>query len=150
MSLIDRKQIDDLMLSIADDLVESQRSKGLRASGQSANSLVVRTGTQGTQTVSQLRGVDYWRYQQQGRSPGKYPKPSKRFVQAIKEWLSIRGLDYSPYAVAFKINRDGIRVPNRFNPGGVLNPLDPERVKAKIKPLLRSHILKSATSMFFK
>lgn len=137
------------MQRVRQSLIDSQRQKGLRASGKSANSLRIDTRQEGITHVSGLYGPAYWMAQQFGRKPGRYPKPSRAFVQSIRDWLTIRGLDYSPYAVAFKINRDGIRVPNQFNPGGVLNVLDPKQAGKLIAPDLINQAAKLAANVLF-
>lgn len=147
--MITETLIAESMQRVKTSLIESQRSKGLRASGRSAESLDVKTTREGGTLVSQLYGATYWLAQQSGRKPGRYPKPSRAFVESIREWLSIRGLDYSPYAVAFKINRDGIRVPNRFNPGGVLNPLLPGNAMKLLAPTLLPTMQRLAVKTLF-
>ena len=38
----------------------------------------------------------------------------------LADWVKNKGLSISPYAVAWKIARDGVKVPNRFNDGQLL------------------------------
>lgn len=142
------------MLLVGEQLVEdvrtSQRRKGLRASGRSAASTRAVVRTNQSRKRLQILGAKHWRFQQNGRGPGKFPKPSRKMVLAIEEWLKERGLNIPAYAVAFKINRDGIKVPNQFNPGGVLSePLAIKRVTGLMKTALRPQYIKAAKSILF-
>jgi len=39
----------------------------------------------------------------------------------LKKWVADKGLDISPFAVAYKIARQGIRVPNENNDGRLIS-----------------------------
>ena len=39
----------------------------------------------------------------------------------LKDWVNRKGLDINPYAVAWKIGREGIEVPNKYNPGTLVS-----------------------------
>ena len=39
----------------------------------------------------------------------------------LKKWVEDKGLDISPFAVAYKIARQGIRVPNENNDGRLIS-----------------------------
>ena len=39
----------------------------------------------------------------------------------LKKWVADKGLDISPFAVAYKIAREGIRVPNQHNDGALIS-----------------------------
>ena len=71
-------------------------------------------------------------------------------VEQIRQWVKEKGLNIPAYAIAMKINRDGIRVPNQFNPGGVLSdPLGSKRVIGILKTLIRPALIQSAKSILF-
>ena len=142
--------LNDGMGNLGNDVIESQRGKGLRASGESADSIHVITQASGSRVVSQLWGSITFTWQQNGRPPNKSGKPSRKMVEELAVWLKIRGLDYSPWAVATNIAKHGIPVPSRNNPGGVLSePLNPERVKAILGPRLREGVLSALRSSLF-
>lgn len=142
--------LSDALSGLAEQVQKSQLAKGLLASGKSAKSLRVITLSGNGSTSGQILGVGYWQFQQNGRGPGKFPKPSKLFVEIIRQWLAVKGLNYSPYAVAFKINRDGIKVPNKYNPGGVLSePLSRENVINAIAPRVRAKAIEDIRAYMF-
>ncbi len=140
---------DELDLLI-DEIREGQKRKGLRASGQSANSLKGLVDSQGDILKGAIYGRSYFYFQENGRSPGRGKRPPKVLVEAIRQWLQVKGLDLPAYAVAMKIHKRGITVPNRFNPGGVLSdPLNIDKVRERLAPRLRNHILQSLKSELF-
>lgn len=143
--------LGDGMGNLGNDVIESQRAKGLRASGKSAASIRSNVNVAPTQLVGQLWGSVTFTWQQNGRKPNKSGKPSREMVNQIAEWLQIKGLDYSPWAVATNIAKHGIPVPNQHNPGGVLSdPLNAERVKGILGPRLRGAILSELKSFLVK
>lgn len=135
---------------LVEEVRQSQRRKGLAASGRSARSTRKEVSANREIKVLRLLGVGYWRFQQNGRGPGRSPRPSRQMVESITQWVKDKGLDIPPYAIAMKIQREGIRVPNRFNPGGVLSePLNKQRVTSLLKVSIRSSLIDSARSLLF-
>lgn len=85
--------------SMLKDVVEDQKAKKIRASGASAESLVVTMNNEG----GELRGADYIYFQVMGRKPGKFPP-----IQSIIEWIEAKGIqpqDISVKSLAFLIAR---------------------------------------------
>jgi len=94
---------------------------GLRASGGYAEGLEA----QATEKKMIMFGVDYAKYLEYGRDAGKFPPR-----QAIENWIEVKkGLPsifyekkkQMAFVIARKIARDGIRVPNERNLGGVIS-----------------------------
>lgn len=133
------------------DTVESQRKKGLYASGKSAKSLRRIAQRSGTIISRQIVGAAHWKYQQNGRGPSRSGRGGGRsLVDALREWKKHKGIEINEYALAKKIHREGIRVPNRFNPGGVLSePLNAKRVTGLLKTAVRSELIQSIRSELF-
>ena len=88
---------------------------------------------------------------EQGRSAGTMPP-----IKAIKQWIKDKnanaGTDIpeeAAYAIAYVIKRDGIRVPNRNNAGGVvsslLNDAEVKRMTAEVNEIIKAEILKILT-----
>lgn len=133
------------------DVVSSQSRKGLRASSYSAKNTRAEISTSGHMTTLRLLGPAYWRQQQNGRRPGEGKKPPGALVAAIKEWVKVKGIDIPAYAIAVKIHRDGIKVPNRYNPGGVLSePLEPKRIAQEISISLLPSLTKDIRTELFR
>lgn len=131
-------------------VITSQKSKGLKASGESARSLRLSVTRHGKLHRLQLLGLARFRFQQSGRGPGKFKRPPRAMVAAIADWLQIKGLDIPAYAVAMKINKEGIDVPNPHNAGGVLSePLNPKRIRGILKTGIRPVLIQSAKSNLF-
>lgn len=140
--------VKDALAILSADLINSQRTKKLIASGKSARSVNQVVTATGATITGQIRGVGYFRFQELGRGPGKGKRPSRALVDAIKEWVKVKGINIPPYAIAMKIHRDGIKVPNRFNPGKVLSdPLSEKNVRAVLMPRLQKHYLNTVAQI---
>lgn len=117
---------------IVDDLRISIKNKGLTASGKSARSLSYAS----TDTRLQVFGEDYLEQLQIGRRPTQQNLRG-RLYGVIMQWIKDKGIhrqgisDKSlAYLIARKIDREGIKVPNRYNKGGVLSDvINPELFK---------------------
>ena len=110
------------------DLVDNYNRLGLRASGRWANSLEqFNEGTGGQYRIG-IKGEQYTNQLENGRRPNsRQDKDSiRRWVgwagsTFIKKWVDDKGLNISPYAVAYKIAQEGWKVPNKHNAGGLVS-----------------------------
>jgi hypothetical protein len=106
------------------ELIDKYRSMGLKASGAFENGLTTDT----TENRTQIWTVPHTWYMVNGR--GKNSSQDKEAVRKwvgcagstfLKKWVEDKGLDISPFAVAYKIARQGIRVPNENNDGTLIS-----------------------------
>ena len=106
------------------ELIGKYRSMGLKASGAFENGLTTDT----TENRTQIWTVPHTWYMVNGR--GKNSSQDKEAVRKwvgwagstfLKKWVDDKGLDISPFAVAYKIARQGIRVPNDKNDGRLIS-----------------------------
>lgn len=128
---------------IKKEIFESYISKGLVASGEFGRELKV-NDLGNRVTITAPAHV----YQMElGRKAGAFPP-----VSAIKKWIKDKnrtaGTDIpeeAAYAIAYVIKRDGIKVPNKYNGGGVVSDIiNPERVKRltlDINKIIKAKIL---------
>ena len=128
---------------IKKEIFESYISKGLVASGEFGRELKVNDlGNRVTITAPK-----HTIQMEQGRKAGAFPP-----VSAIKKWIQDKnrtaGTDIpeeAAYAIAYVIKRDGIKVPNKYNGGGVVSDvMNPERVKRltlDINKIIKAKIL---------
>lgn len=112
--------LDNKGRELVDALIVNQSRKGQRASGYSAENTTHDVQVGESEYLLTITGPRYWEYQNRGRGPGRYDKPPRALVQAIKEWVEIKGLDIPYYAIAVKINREGTRTFREPSRGGVL------------------------------
>lgn len=86
-----------------------------------------------------------------GRRAGKFPP-----IKAIKQWIKDKnanaGTDIpeeAAYAIAYVMKRDGIKVPNRHNAGGVVSALLTDalikQITADVANIVRAEILRILT-----
>lgn len=142
---------EDAFAELENRVKQSQIQKGIRDRGLSANSLRSVVVTQGNQTRARLLGLSRFRFQQDGRGPNRSHKPSRQMVAELTDWATRHGMSpKAGYPIALKIAREGIRVPNPFNPGGVLSePLGSRNVRELIEPGLRNVIGKQIRATLF-
>lgn len=107
------------------DLIKNYDRLGLRASGGYEKGLrpeIVKIAD-GWQFI--IWGLAYGEFMENGRGPSRSGTRRRgqpgELIKAIKKWVEDKGIDISPYAITAKIHRDGIKVPNRFNKGGVIS-----------------------------
>ena len=136
------------------DLKESQKGKGLIASGKSADSLTFTVERSGSKVTLKMWGAHWWDFQQNGRRPNKTGgRPSTWFVNVIKNWIQVKGLSIplkAAGAIAYNIINEGIPVPNRFNKGGVLSePLGEQRIRNLLIPSLQEKYVEYLGSKLF-
>lgn len=101
--------IKQLLDSIKAEIIESQSQKGMVASGGSARSLE----TSAEELSGQITGVEYFRFQEFGRAPGKQPP-----IDSIEKWITDKRLNVPEkwtirgfaYVIARKIGREGSRI----------------------------------------
>lgn len=119
-------QIEVLLQRIRDDIEASYIAKGLKASGNFAENLKLEvSGNNAKITAPRYVGA-----MEGGRVAGRRPP-----VSIIRDWIIAKnklGANIpleAAYPIAKRIGEEGIKVPNRFNPGGVVSDvLNPARI----------------------
>jgi hypothetical protein len=120
--------VKDFLEGLKTDLAANYNRLGLKASGNWERELE----TQVEQTTSgihgKILGADYTWYLEHGRKPNinQGQDALRAWVgwagsTFLKEWVERRGIAASPFAIAWKIAREGVKVPNRFNTGGLVS-----------------------------
>lgn len=119
-------EIEVLLTKLRDDIEASYKAKGLMASGNFAKELKLVVGS----NSAQITAPRYVGAMEGGRVAGRRPP-----VAIIRDWIIAKnklGANIpleAAYPIAKKIGEEGIRVPNKYNPGGVVSDvLNPARV----------------------
>ena len=106
------------------ELIDNYKSMGLKASGSFENGLTTETNESSTKiwTVPHT----WFMVEGRGRNSSQDKDKVKKWVgwagsTFLKKWVEDKGLDISPFAVAYKIAREGIRVPNQHNDGTLIS-----------------------------
>lgn len=110
------------------DFIKNYERLGLRASGEWERSLF----NEVTETDSKIKigffGANYSQQLENGRLPNRNQdlKALKAWVgwagsTFLKDWVSDKGININPFAVAWKIAREGVKVPNAYNEGGLIS-----------------------------
>lgn len=128
---------------IRDEIVANYYAMKLNASGNFDKQTQVEEYPGGVRIVAPA----YIYQMEDGRSPGTMPP-----ISAIRQWIKDKnanaGTDIpeeAAYAIAYVIKRDGIRVPNEHNEGGVastiLTPEMAQRITVEVSRIIRAEIL---------
>lgn len=79
-----------------------------KATGKTARSVRFEVKEEGGKIVFQILASKYFKVVETGRRPTPSYKPSKSFVDSIREWLAAKGSDQGPaYAIAQSIHKKG-------------------------------------------
>ena len=130
-------------------LLEKYESSGRKASGKFGNSIVIETSEQG----GKMSGAKHAWYMVNGRQPNKDQSEGglAKFARwaghyIFKQWIKDKGLSLNPYAIAYHVAKNGIKVPNDKNDGKLLtDTFNDESIKDLGKRLANNEI-KTITS----
>ena len=105
------------------ELIDKYRSMGLKASGAFEEGLTTETSEMKT-TIWTVPHT-WFMVNGRNRNQSNDKETIKKWVgwagsTFLKKWVEDKGLDISPFAVAYKIAREGIKVPNRYNDGTLI------------------------------
>ena len=107
------------------ELIGKYHSMGLKASGNFEKRTEIRNPND---YIVQIWAPDYTYFLVNGRQPNKNQDPQslKKWVgwagsTFLKDWVESKGINVSPFAVAYKIARKGIPVPNAHNAGDLVS-----------------------------
>ena len=139
------------------DFIKNYERLGLRASGEWERSLSNET----TETESNIKieffGANYTYQLENGRLPNKNQDPQalKFWVgwagsTFLKQWVADKGLSISPFAVAWKIAREGVKVPNPNNAGGLISDVITNESISLLLDSMTDGILKDVKSTVIK
>lgn len=119
-------EIEVLLTRLRDDIEASYIQKGLVASGNFASELKLEV----TNNSAKITAPRYVGAMEGGRVAGKRPP-----LAIIRQWIidkNRQGANIpleAAYPIAKRIGEEGIKVPNKHNPGGVVSDvLNPARV----------------------
>ena len=110
------------------DLNANYNRLGLQASGNWGKELEDRNTVTESRIRIQILGSSYTGALVSGRSPNRNQSDDsiRAFVgwagsTWLNDWVEQKGISASPYAIAYKIAREGIKVPNANNPGTLIS-----------------------------
>lgn len=141
--------IDKWLKDTQSALVENYDALGLRASGRWARSLAPYQTRENNRFLVGIMGEKYTGAIEFGRRPNR--NQTKEALQKwvgwagstfLADWVKAKGLRISPYAVAWKIARQGWRVPNSFNKGGLVSNVVTDKRINELMEELRVFYLK--------
>lgn len=108
--------------------IDYYQSSGIKASGNWANELDYQIEISDFNIKVRFLGASYTEQLVNGRRPNQ--KSSKEDLKAwvgwagstfLKEWVNQKGIPANPFAVAWKIAREGWKIPNAYNKGDLVS-----------------------------
>lgn len=113
------------------DIIANYNNMGLRASGSFEKETKVVRYAGGVKLVTAAHAY----YMENGRKAGKQPPRD-----VIQKWIRDKGIQLDginekqlAYLICRKIGRDGIKIPNKFNSGGVISSVINDELRSRIK-----------------
>jgi transposase len=110
------------MVETTQDLVRSYTEKGLKASGKYEKGLTYKVEDDGKKITAVIESEGHVWFMEKGRAPNKKQtaQQARSLGHILEQWVRDKGISVNPYAAAWKIVREGIDVPNKNNPGKVV------------------------------
>lgn len=129
--------IQDWLSGVQTDLKKEYIRLKLKASGNWARQLEPFVFTEPDRLRAGIKGTKYTEYITLGRRPNQDQTDEglRKWVgwagsTFIAEWVKQKNISVNPFAVAWKIAREGWQVPNKFNKGGLIgNVVTRDRVR---------------------
>lgn len=124
--------------STIQQIQQNLASTNTNATGKTSSSLKYTVTNEGSKAVLKITGRKYFAVVETGRK-AKGDKPSKQFVQAIKEWAQAKGVDTRfAYAIARSINKKGSKLHQKGGRNDIVSNVVNESLVEKIgKDLLQ-------------
>lgn len=146
-------KIEAALVNLQRELVLNYDKLGLRASGKWANELENFYNDTDTGYRFGILGASYSDIMENGRRPNK--KQDKESLRKwvgwagstfIKDWLDDKNIAANSFAVAWKIARTGIEVPNRYNKGNLVSDVINNEEIEKISDIVKFDVIENITS----
>jgi hypothetical protein len=140
--------IQDWVNDAAMDLIKNYDKLKLRASGKFARDLETKIENEGSNWKIKFLSSSHSYFMLKGRAKNK--NQTKEGLKAwvgwagstfLADWVRDKGVKASPFAVAYKIARSGINVPNRFNRGTLISDVFTEKRVGDLLNSLRDQTL---------
>jgi hypothetical protein len=138
--------------STKSDLIKNYERLGLRASGRYAKGLEVAVKDSGKKIRASITSEGHVHFMQYGRSANKQQtaKQARSLGKILEQWVKDKGIDVNPYAAAWKIVREGIKVPGKHNAGGVVTDVINDEWEQRLYDKLGSFYLQDIKAVVNK
>ncbi len=135
--------VRNYMVQTTQDLVRSYTDKGLRASGKYEKGLTSTVEDDGKKIHAVIESEGHVWFMEKGRNPNRQQtaRQARSLGHILEQWVRDKGIDVNPYAAAWKIVREGIDVPNKNNPGKVVEDVVTNEWYDELVEQLRQHFI---------
>jgi len=158
----DSQIIDKWLKGIKTDLAKAYEQT--KASGAMIKSLKAFNNKKGYTTSAGVKGNDYSYWLENGRKPNKkkshedlvkwaYWATNKKLSGGgfIAKWVEDKRINYNAFGVAYNIAKNGIKVPNKYNKGKIVEDvLTDKKVNKLMTDLSYNEVLKIKSDIIKK
>ncbi|OCX52672.1 hypothetical protein BEL04_14595 [Mucilaginibacter sp. PPCGB 2223] len=134
--------------AVKQQIIDAATQRGMSASGKTLGSLQVIETPNGYE----LEANSSIYFLEHGRGPTTVPKGdhgNPDLVGIIRDWISAKGLDLNPYAVANTIHKSGTRLYRAGGNSGVLSvPLNLDTLDQVFDQIAGQYLQKTADEIF--
>ncbi len=109
---------EQILKQFGEKLIEDFKKVIPKVTGKTADSLRMEVDDEGN--ILTIFGSSVLATLEDGRGPTKNEGPGD-VIEGIKDWIRIKGLDISPFAVAFNIHKYGNTLFRQINGSGPVN-----------------------------
>lgn len=139
--------------TIVDQIKQNLASTGTNATGKTSRSLRFEVTNAPDKQTLRIIGRPFFNVVETGRKDTpQFTKPSKQFVDAIREWATAKGIPGAAYAIAKSIHAKGTKL---FRSGGrtdivssVINQTLVDSISQSILDKFAKEYLKNAVNIF--
>ena len=153
----DRNAIEKYLEGTRISLIENYVRMGLRASGRYADELETFIDESAGLGKMGIRGAYHSFFMESGRGPNreKSPESAKKLYPLILRWIEDKGINpvnkkQFAFRTALKIVYEGIKVPNQYNPGGVVSEIINQRWFDQLIEVIGGNIIAEFRTEFIK
>lgn len=147
----------DHIRNFADDLKQGYLNNyyrlGLKASGKWEKELESKIEESSGNYKVTILGAHYAQQLVSGRRKNINQNNIRAFVgwagsTFLADWVKQKGISASPFAIAYKIAREGIKVPNQFNPGTLTDDvITDQKIDELLKKILAVRVSEIRTDI---
>ena len=145
------KQVDIWLESTKKGLIDKYNQLGLRASGKWEKELETEQIQHSTGVKAVITGMNYTEQLEIGRLAGSFPP-----LAPIRQWIDDKGIipkgitkDSLAFLIGRKIKEQGIKVPNKYNAGGLVTDVITDKRVNELVDSVASVVIKDVTSEIY-
>ena len=139
--MTNREILIEVLTGFKNAIVQNMHNENAVATGKTINAFEIIANEYG----GKLIGASWIYHLEHGRGPTKSSTPSNpTLLEAIKQWITAKGLDLNPYAVAKKIHKFGTKLYREGKTRDIYTSIinDDKRIQEAFEKLANNYLVK--------